>query len=132
MNHIPLAVVERLDIELQALHPELDVVLRALINAPEGLQAYRTYMVSCVLRAQRREEVREEGYQAGLVQGRIEGLPMGRAAAWADMNNVEIEVVNEGVEEGRVEDVGEGAAREIRVRERDDAVAAANKPRRTQ
>ena len=128
MNHIPLAVVERLDIELQALHPELDVVLRALINAPEGLQAYRTYMVSCVLRAQRREE----GYQAGLVQGRIEGLPMGRAAAWADMNNVEIEVVNEGVEEGRVEDVGEGAAREIRVRERDDAVAAANKRRRTQ
>ena len=129
MNFIPLAVVEGLELELQAMHPELDIVLRALINAPEGLQAYTTYIVSSVLRAQRREE----GFQEGVVQGRMEGVAMGRAAAWADIrNDVEDEVVNEGVEEGRVEDVGEGAAREMRVRERDDVLAAANKRRRTQ
>ncbi len=126
MNFIPLAVVEGLETELRAIHPELDIVLRALINAPEGLQACTTYIVSSVLRAQGRQEVREEGFQAGVVQGRTEGVAMGRAAAWAETNEVEVEVGNE-----RVEDVGEGAARERRVRERDEVLAAANKRRRT-
>ena len=73
MNFIPLAVVEGLELELQAMHPELDIVLGALINAPEGLQAYTTYIVSSVPRAQRREE----GFQEGVVREGWRGWPWG-------------------------------------------------------
>ena len=54
----------------------------------------------------------------------MEEVAMRRAAAWADIRK---DVEDEGVEEGRVEDVVEGAAREMRVREQDDVLAAANK-----
>ncbi len=57
----------------------------------------------------------------------MEGFAIGWAAAWNKVRGeVQDEVVNEGADKGRVEDVGEGAARERRVRERDEVMAAAN------
>ena len=78
------------------------------------------YAVASVLRAKRREK----GFDEGVRQGRIVGVAMGRAVAW---NEVRVDVVDEGDNEGSVEDVREGAARERKVRERDEIMAATNK-----
>ena len=55
------------------------MVLRALINTPDGLNATMQYIVASVLR-----------------QGRIEGVAMGRAVTWNEVRGV---MVDEMVEE---------------------------------